>query len=142
MIRMMATTISSSISEKPFCCLRISNFPLVLDFCCFMLLHGDDAVELDKGTCPANPASYLGSCRAESKVFIFITSSNFRLIVTRCEAWLYAKICRGTDGSRQLLCRRQTISERVRVRILREKSRASSQFSEKTPLAAAGITPD
>jgi hypothetical protein len=28
MIRMIATTISSSISEKPFC-FRISNFPLV-----------------------------------------------------------------------------------------------------------------
>jgi hypothetical protein len=26
MIRMMATTISSSISEKPFCCFRISIF--------------------------------------------------------------------------------------------------------------------
>jgi hypothetical protein len=33
MIRMIATTISSSISEKPFC-FRISNFPLV-KFCFF-----------------------------------------------------------------------------------------------------------
>jgi hypothetical protein len=38
MIRMMATTISSSISEKPFCCFRISIFPLVLEFVDFMLV--------------------------------------------------------------------------------------------------------
>src|ERR1700682_4179615 len=30
MIRMIATTISSSISEKPFCCFRISFFPSYL----------------------------------------------------------------------------------------------------------------
>jgi hypothetical protein len=38
MIRMMATTISSSISEKPFCCFRISLFPLVFEFVDFMLV--------------------------------------------------------------------------------------------------------
>src|SRR5580693_8340976 len=32
MIRMMATTISSSISEKPFCCFRISLILLVIFF--------------------------------------------------------------------------------------------------------------
>jgi hypothetical protein len=29
MIRMIATTISNSISEKPFCCFRISSFPFL-----------------------------------------------------------------------------------------------------------------
>ena len=41
MIRMMATTISSSISEKPFC-LRISNFPLYLT--CFCNPRNHDAL--------------------------------------------------------------------------------------------------
>src|SRR5579863_5419272 len=38
MIRMMATTISSSISEKPFCCFRISFFPSFWTFVDLMLV--------------------------------------------------------------------------------------------------------
>src|ERR1700683_5570038 len=60
MIRMIATTISSSISEKHFCCFRISIFPSFwtsLDSC----WSWNDAVGLDDGTCPAKAGSYLGS---------------------------------------------------------------------------------
>src|ERR1700677_1924565 len=60
MIRMIATTISSSISEKPFCCFRISIFPrfgLLLNSC----WSCDDAVGLDVRTCRGKAASYLGS---------------------------------------------------------------------------------
>src|SRR5271165_146478 len=47
MIRMMATTISSSISEKPFCCFRISlafpqsflNFDAYAGHECALILH-------------------------------------------------------------------------------------------------------
>src|ERR1700758_5414631 len=60
MIRMIATTISSSISEKPFCCFRISFFPL-LDSCRIHAGHGDDSVDLDVCICRAKVASYLGS---------------------------------------------------------------------------------
>src|ERR1700722_3194905 len=60
MIRMMATTISSSISEKPFCCFRIS-ISLAFGLLLIHAAHRNDAVELDNGTCRAKPASYLGS---------------------------------------------------------------------------------
>jgi hypothetical protein len=56
MIRMMATTISSSISEKPFCCFRISLFPLVFEFD-FMLVMVMILcpVGIDIGTCKTKP---------------------------------------------------------------------------------------
>src|SRR5580704_13418749 len=57
MIRMIATTISSSISEKPFC-FRISFFPSCDSF--VNMLVTDDAVVLHICTCWARHASYLG----------------------------------------------------------------------------------
>jgi hypothetical protein len=49
MIRMMATTISSSMSEKPFC-FRISFFPflnLFLGSCCYRMTQSDLILALD-----------------------------------------------------------------------------------------------
>src|ERR1039458_6303500 len=72
MIRMMATTISSSISEKPFCCFRISFFPS--SFVDLHAGHGNDAVGLDDGTCRAKPASYVGSGRVSAMPLFSVRS--------------------------------------------------------------------
>src|SRR5215472_15861551 len=73
MIRMIATTISSSISEKPFC-FRISKFPLVL------VVFGNSAniaAVLDVCTCLAKAASYLGFGYLWTKSFVFRWGANF-----------------------------------------------------------------
>src|ERR1700678_1692376 len=69
MIRMIATTISSSISEKPFC-FRISIFPLVWFFFEFVLVT-NDAVGIDIGTCRTKSGSYLGSGADSGKALYF-----------------------------------------------------------------------
>src|SRR5438309_4527877 len=65
-IRMIATTISSSISEKPFC-FRISFFPLVR----LGLLVMDDPVAFRYCICPSKIASYLGFGLRRGKRFLF-----------------------------------------------------------------------
>src|ERR1700733_1334163 len=59
MIRMMATTISSSISEKPFCCFRISLFFLVTFF--ELLLVSGTTQSGSMWHLPGHIGRYLGS---------------------------------------------------------------------------------
>src|SRR5579871_72428 len=84
MIRMMATTISSSISEKPFC-FRISFFPS----CSFVLIFWsrDDAVVSDVCTCRARPVSYLGFHPQLGQELYFQYWQERPCCVTRAAVW-------------------------------------------------------
>src|SRR5215470_13888136 len=73
MIRMIATTISSSISEKPLC-FRISKFPLVSSV---FNISANIAAISNVCTSLAKAGSYLRSGYPLTKGFVFRTQINF-----------------------------------------------------------------
>src|ERR1700687_6125247 len=68
MIRMIATTISSSISEKPFC-LRISIFPLVCLGSNFILVTNDAVVTIFALASPKPLVTLVWRARSGSALF-------------------------------------------------------------------------
>src|SRR5580692_6547262 len=100
MIRMIATTISSSISEKPFCCFRISIFPrfgLFLNSC----WSWNDAVGIDVRICRAKADSYLGSGWRLGNPLIFSTKPNYGLILRFSKGCFVPKCVAYPDNSCQ-----------------------------------------
>jgi hypothetical protein len=65
------------------------------------------------------------------------TSDFFRLIVSLFEAWFHAKNCHGTDGSRQVLHWRQTISERASIWILQALRHSITEVTYEAGLCCA-----
>src|ERR1700731_3472027 len=83
MIRMMATTISSSISEKPFC-FRISICPLVSVFRKFMLVT-DDSVGMIMALAGPNQVVTLGFAQVKRRALFSAQSQTFVLILRHLE---------------------------------------------------------
>src|SRR5215469_11721002 len=97
MIRMIATTISSSISEKPFC-FRISNFPLVsTDF----EISANIAAVSDVASPSPKRLVTLVLGTLEMKGFVFRGEANFGDVDTGLNGHCSGKFRPATDNSCQ-----------------------------------------